>query len=822
MSTLAELLTAANERQRQGDPAGAEQLFRSALAADPNHALAWNALGSALGQQGRLDEAIECLQRAVTLQPALAEAHANLATAAIHQRNWDEARARWRRAVELQPDYVDAQVNLATLATRRQQWDEAIDHWRRVAELQPDNATALTQLATLAARQNQLEEAATCWRRLLQREPNSAEIHNNLGAALQGLGRLDEAGACWRRAVELNPQLAEAHNNLGAICEWEGRLEEAAVCYRRARTIKTEFFEAHGNLGAVLEKLGQWEEALACFWRAVELRSNSDTAWRNLGAALAKQDQLAEADISYQRALELAPDSAVTFNDWAGVLRRQERWEQAATLVRRALELDPHLAKAQMHLGSILELQGQLNEAETWLRRAVEEQPDLAEAYHNLGAMLVRQGRLDEGIAAFEKALAAKPDQPISSSAILFALQYQQGATLAKLASAHADFDARYAVPLRGTWRPHENQVDLDRPLRLGFVSADFGPHPVSYFLIRPLEHLDRRKFETWCYCDHARSNPMPRLRAAATQWRSSGRWSDQQLADQIRADRIDILFDLAGHTAHNRMLLFARKPAPIQITWIGYEGSTGLKAMDYLLADRHEIPESAEPYITERVLRMPDGCFCFDPPAEAPPVSPLPALSRGTVTFASFNNPAKLTTDVIALWAAVLDRVAGSRLVLKYRWLDTPEVGGRIAGMFAEHGVEPSRLEFLGRSSYAEMLRAYDRIDLALDPFPFNGGATTCDALWMGVPVITWPGETFASRHSLTHLSNVGLTETIARDREEYLDIAARLAADLPRLATIRAQLRPQMAASPLCNGRRFAENLMPLLRNVWRQWCE
>ncbi len=822
MPTTAEILSQAEACRRRGDLAAAERLYRQVLAAEPNQAAAWNSLGATLGPQGRLDEAFDCFERALRLQPDVAEGHANLAAVAYHQKNWDEAAVRWRRAVELKPDYVECFVNMATLANHRQEWDEAARCWQCVVELQAENVDAHTHLATLAVRQNRLEDAAVCYRRVLELRPGYAEVHNNLGAVLKQLGRLDEAAVCWRQAIELNPRLAEAHNNLGAVAELTDRLESAADSYRRAATIKPDFVEAHNNLGAVLEKLDQWDGAAASLRRAVELQPGFVQAWRNLGAVLSNQDRLSEADACYRRAVELEPDSAQNYNGWAVVLRMQERLDEAAACVRRALELQPEQAEVYMHLGAILELQSRPAEAEVALRRAVEAKPDLARAHHNLGALLVRQGRLEEGIACFEKALAAKPELPGPSSAILYTLQYQRGMTLAALASAHADFERRHAAPLRKEWRAHENGPDPERPLRLGFVSADFGPHPVSYFLVRPLEHLDRKNFEIWCYSDQIRGEGIPRLRAAASQWRVSKRWSDRQLADQIRADRIDILFDLAGHTAHNRQLMFARKPAPIQITWIGAEGTTGLKAIDYLLADRYEIPESSEPYLSECVLRMPDGCFCFDPPAEAPPVSPLPALSRSAVTFASFNNPAKLTTEVIALWSKVLARVAGSRLVLKYRWLDSPEVGGRIARMFAEHGIDHSRLDLLGFSSYKEMLRGYDRVDMALDPFPFNGGATTCDALWMGIPVITWPGETFASRHSLTHLSNVGLTETIAADPLEYVEIAARLAADLPHLAAIRARLRPQMAASPLCDGRRFANNLMPLLRNVWQEWCD
>ncbi len=291
---------------------------------------------------------------------------------------------------------------------------------------------------------------------------------------------------------------------------------------------------------------------------------------------------------------------------------------------------------------------------------------------------------------------------------------------------------------------------------------------------------------------------------------------SDQRLAEQIRADRIDILFDLAGHTAHNRLLVFARKPAPIQITWIGYEGTTGLTAMDYLLADRHVVPEGTEHYYRERVLRMPEGYLCYEPPDAAASVGPLPSLTKGYATFGSFNNPAKITAEVATVWAKILRRAPTARLILKYRGLGDPSVKRRYLDLFAAHGVEPHRLELLSWSSYADYLATYQQVDVALDPFPFSGSATTCEALWMGVPVITCPGETFASRHSLSHLSNVGLTEMIAHDLDEYVEAAVSVAGNLPRLATLRAGLRERTAASPLCDGKRFASNLLTMLQDV------
>jgi len=339
----------------------------------------------------------------------------------------------------------------------------------------------------------------------------------------------------------------------------------------------------------------------------------------------------------------------------------------------------------------------------------------------------------------------------------------------------------------------------------------------VGRFLVRVVENLARNRHETVCYSDRIVKDGLTlRLQTAATAWYDVYRMSDDKLAEQIRADEIDILFDLAGHTARNRLLVFARKPAPVQVTWIGYEGTTGLAAIDYLLADGLMIPPGSERHHRESVLRMPDGYLCYDPPELAPPVGSPPSAGNGFPTFGSFNNPAKVTPDVVATWSRILRGSPGARLLMKYRGLGDPMVRKRFLDLFAAHGVGPERLDMRPWSSYSEYLATYHEVDVMLDPFPFSGSATTCESLWMGVPVITCPSETFASRHTLRHLTSVGLTETIAANLDSYVDRAIGLATDASTLAVIRSGLRERMSSSPLCDGERFARQFVALLQGV------
>ena len=522
------------------------------------------------------------------------------------------------------------------------------------------------------------------------------------------------------------------------------------------------------------------------------------------------------------RSVALAPGSTDAHGALGAALLDQGLAADALCELERAIELAPHYALAHYNLGNALEMLARFSAAEAAYRRAIELAPEFPAAHNNLGKTLQLERRLDEAVACYRRAIDLDPADLKPMDNLLFAMHYQAGVGREELAAAHREYGRLHG----GRWSgpPVDAGIDRDpeRQLRLGFVSRDFSRHPVGQFSISVIEHLDQGACETVCYNDRPWADDITdRFRAAAGSWCDVPHLDHDALAARIRADRIDILFDLAGHTAGNRLPVFARRAAPIQITWLGYEGTTGVPAIDHILADHFTIPPEAESDCTEHVLRMPDGFACYAPPLGSPPVAPPPAAGGAAVTFGSFNNQAKITGQVVETWAEILRRVPTSRLLLKYRGMDDAGVAAPLAGEFAAHGIDPARIDFGGVTGYHENLRDYRRLDVALDTFPFSGGATTCDALWMGVPVVTCFGETFASRHGLSHLSNVGLTELIAADLDDYVAKAVALAEDRPRLAALRAALRARMAASPLCNGPRFASNLLAILRGVWQDWC-
>lgn len=636
-------------------------------------------------------------------------------------------------------------------------------------------------------------------------------------------GELPAAEQIYRQILEVDPNHAEALHLLGIVAYQDGRHEVAVECFGRALTVEPHNAVFHNSLGTAYLALGKPSEAAANSRRALEIKPDYAEAHYNLANALKRQGKLGEAVAHYRRALAVQPDYAEAHNNLGNTLADQGNPSDAVACYRRALEIKPDYAEAHNNLGISLADQGKLDEAIASYQRALQISPDDAETHNNLGHVHKRQGNLEGATACYQRALQIRPDSAEVHGNLLLVEHYRSGVTPARLADAHAEWDRRHAASLKGCRQPFGNTREPDRPLRLGFVSSDLRRHPVAYFFVRCLEALRSERCETVCYSGAARKDDLTeRIAAAAGTWRDVRGLPDEALAAQIRRDGIDVLFDLAGHTAGNRLLVFARKAAPVQVTWIGYAGTTGLPAIDYLFADRFHVPEGAEVHYPERVVRLPGIRFCYDPPDEAPPVGPLPALGAGHVTFGSFNNPAKITPEVVASWAEILRRVPNARLILKYRGLDDRGTSRRYLQMFADHKVAPAQIELRGWSAYAQMLAEYHEIDLALDPFPFCGAATSAEALWMGTPVVTCPLETFSSRQTLAILSSVGLTETVASDLSHYVDLAVGLARDLPHLANLRATLRNRLAISPLCDGPRFAAAFMEAVRGVWQEWCE
>jgi protein O-GlcNAc transferase len=684
------------------------------------------------------------------------------------------------------------------------------------------NLPQLLQSAIAAHQSGQLHQAEALYRQVLQADAKNFNALHLLGLIATENGQLDAAVDLIGRAVAVKPNAAPAQHNLGIALQALGRLQDAAGSFQRAAKLQPDFIEAQMHLGGVLVELGRLEEAATSFRRAVAIAPNLAGAYNNLGIVCRTLGRLDEAVASFQRACALQPDYAEALNNLGNALDEQGRSQEAVDCYRRALLLQPEYAEALNNLGATLKGQGKLVEAVAAFQRALAIRPDYVSAHVNLGGAFNEMGRLDEASACFRRAMEIKPDHAAAHSSWLFLRNYVAGYDLAALYADHLEWARRHAEALTALAAPHDNDADPARRLRIGYVSGDLCSHSVANFIEPVLARHDRRRFEVTCYSNSPRVDEVTRrLQGYADHWRRIVGMSDAAAEAMIRADRIDILVDLSGHTADNRLPLFARKPAPLQATWIGYPNTTGMSAMDYRISDANlDPPGMTERYHTEALVRLPASA-CFQPAAESPEVNDVPALTAGHVTFACFNNFTKVTDEAIGCWAQVLEAVPGSRLMLLIGDAGNAAARERVEQTFARHGVKPERLQLIGKRPLAEYLALHHGVDIALDPFPYNGGTTSVHSLWMGVPIITLAGQSPVSRVGVTILANVGLQELIAQSVAEYVAIARDLARDTERLCRIRAELRGRLQASPLIDAERLTRALEDAYRNMWQTWC-
>lgn len=633
--------------------------------------------------------------------------------------------------------------------------------------------------------EGRLSDAEGLYRQALAAEPDFAEALQMLGVLLHQAGRNDEAVEVFRRMAGLCPDDADAHNNLGVALAAQWKLSEAAEAYRRAIELRPDYAEAHNNLGSVLRDLGRVEDAVPCYGHALSLRPDYFEAQQNLGLAFQDLGRLADAIAAFQQAVRLRPDDV----------------------------------KLLYNLGIAYNDAGDIDRALLCHRRALSIQPDSFDSLFGLGRALKDAGLIDQAIAAYRAALAIKPDARAGSS-LLFTLHYQADVEPVRLLAEHRKWNDAYARPLASAIRPHDNDPAPDRRLRIGYVSSDLSDHPVGRCLLPVLRNRDRDQFEVYCYAGVPKPDDVTaRIRQESDGWCEALALSDEQLAQRVRDDRIDVLVDLSVHTGGHRLLVFARKPAPVQITWLGQPGTTGLDAIDYRISDRYlDPPGENDANYTEKTVRLPDTFWCYAPLEADVAPSALPALANGFVTFGCLNNFWKLNDPMIDLWSRMMTQAPGSKLLLRAP-SGTPRQ--RLLETFGARGIDAGRIEFAGRASRQDYWRLYHRIDLYLDTAPYGGHTTAMDSTWMGVPVVSLVGQLPVGRAGLTIASNLNLPELAAAHPAQYAGVAIELAQDLPRLAELRHNLRGRLQNSPLMDAPRFTRNLESAFRGMWHAWC-
>ena len=729
-----------------------------------------------------------------------------------------EASDLFRQILQIDPKQPDALHYLGVYAHETGRLEEAVQLIVQSLQVFPNNAGALNSLAGVLKDQRRFPEALEFYQAAVGMSPNESYLHSNLGLIYIELKQLEAAIACFEMAIKLDSKSCPAHSNLGRAYQNLGDWNKALECYFRALSLKADEPIVLSNIGSILNEQGRYADALSYHEAALRISPNSDVAHSNLGAALQALGRVPEGIASCWRALQINPKSYNALNNLGNAYRRQGDFGQAIACLKKAVELEPANYLAYNNLGTTYSEEGLLEESLGYFRKALELEPTLMHVHRNLGATLYLAGETEESVGCLRKALELKPDCAEAFSDLLFALNHLRQDTPAALFAEHVRFGKQFEAPFVSEKRQFLNFPDPDRRLRVGFVSGDLREHPVANFIEPVFSNIDKSQFEIYCYENHPVNDAVSeRLKTKVEFWANVDRMSDEELASRIREDGIDILVDLSGHTTLNRLLVFARKPAPVQVTMIGYMQTTGLSAMDYRITDESLDPTgSSEHLSTEKLIRLPAGASRFVPPENCPPVNELPALKNGYVTFASFNKTSKITPEAVECWARLLKATPGSKLLV---------MGGSsqavVTGLGA-HGIGPERLELLKIMPMKGYLEVHHRVDFYLDTFPYNGGTTSLIATWMGLPFVTIEGCSTISRVGACILRGVGLDELIATTSDEYVEKAVAAVQDLPRLAEWRSVLRERRMAGIGGDTTEFTKQLEGAFRGIWREWCE
>ena len=809
-ATLEALITLYNNR----DYPEAENQARLLLAKYSQTGLLWKLLGASLQLQGK--DALSTFQQAAQLQPDDAEVHNTLGNLFKDRGQLTDAVHHYRQALTLKPDYADAHNNLGIALKDLGQLNEAVHSYRQALQYQPDFTLACYNLGNALKALGQLDEAARSYRQAIALKPDFAEAYTNLGTALKELGQYDAALTSYQRVVELNPGFAEAHNNLGVALKDLGQLDAALVSYRRAVELKPTYAEAHNNLGTVLQMLGQPDAALGSFRRAVEIEPDFVEAHSNLGNALFNAGRLGEAESQARVLVERYPDCGFVWKLLGVTLHRLGK--DALPALKKAVKLLPNDAEAYYNLGVTQKSLGQLESAVTSYRRALELKPDIADAYNNLGIILQDLGQFDSAEANYRQALEVKPGYLEAYNNLLLTFNYTTNHT-PLYCFEHACQYGRIVAEKVGTCFSAWQSVARPERLRVGLISGDLYNHVVGHFLEGLLAHINSARVELIAYPTHHKEDDLTkRIRPYFSAWKPLIGKSDEAAAHLIHADGVHILLDISGHTAFNRLPVFAWKPAPVQASWLGYFATTGVAEMDYLLADEVGVPEAQRQQFTESIWYLPNTRLCFTVPKSNLPVAPLPALLNCRITFGCFQNLAKVSDGVLVAWGEIFATLPDTRLRMQCKQFADPTVAAQFVERLQRHGIDPTRVIMHGAVSREAYLNAYAEVDFILDTFPFPGGTTTCEALWMGVPTLTLAGDTLLARQGASLLTAAGLRDWIATSLADYVDKAVALAGDLPKLVALRAGLREQVSTSPLYDAKRFARNFEAALWGMWQ----
>jgi predicted O-linked N-acetylglucosamine transferase (SPINDLY family) len=663
------------------------------------------------------------------------------------------------------------------------------------------------------------EQAEAIYRKIMDASPHHPDALHMLGALVHERGRPGEAIELIRRAIDLRPQHAGYRHTLGVVLAAAGDMDGAISSYQAALGLRPGDASILHELARVLQRHGKLQEAIGNYNRAIAANPDSPELLNDRGAAHQALGDIDQAIADFRASLRLRPSFAAAHNNLGNALLESGRMDEAIDSLAQAIAHDDKLADAQYNMGNALREKDDLDRAIEAYRRALSLRPGWSDALNNLGTALKESGQLDEAIECYRQG-AVEGGSKIFGN-LLYAIHFHPDYDAARIRREHAAWNEIYARPLAPAGIVHGNDPSPDRKLRIGYVSPDFRHHSQSFFILPLLSHHDHANFEIYCYSDVARPDDLTnRVRQCADVWHETARLSDAEVAKLVGKDGIDILVDLTLHMSRNRMLTFARKPAPVQVTWLGYPSTTGLMTMDYRLSDPYlDPPGAGDELYSEGTIRLPQTFWCYDPLESGPDSRPLPAKENGYITFGSLNAFYKVTAPTIDAWARVMSSVSDSRLILL---APRRSARRRFVEAMQNRGISPDRIEFRDRMQRSEYLATFRQIDICLDPIPCPGHTTTFDSLWMGVPVVTMAGATAISRGGASILTNLELQELVAKSADQYVDVTRELVGNIAKLSDLRSTLRDRMRGSRLMDANRFAGNIQEVYRVIWRRWCK
>ncbi|MEQ1824403.1 MAG: tetratricopeptide repeat protein [Pirellula sp.] len=710
----------------------------------------------------------------------------------------------------------------------RDDWRGAEAIYQEILKRESKNLEAWFRLGSVSLKLGNHPLAVESFQRCIEIDPSIVELWSNLGYAFASAGSLDSAARALQRAVQMRPDRADLRRDFGYVLRDLRQFELAGDVLRSSLSIDSQNVDVRFCLADVLKEKGNLVAAINELQEILNQVPTHLPALMMVSHLHCRTSRFPEAIAGFQRAIQLAPTNDRAHFGLGNAYYHSGRFDDAIVCFRRSLELNPECADAYSNLGivlcfhgSLVEGHGKLDEAITCFQQAIRINPRLAEAHNGLANALKSQGEIDEAISCYRRALEIAPDWSGVHSNLVYMLTFSDQYDAKQIYDENRIWNMRFGEPLRIRIEPHSNFPTKNRRLKIGYVSPDFRANCLALFTTPVLSSHDHENFEVYCYSDVVHPDHITHnLRSHADHWRDVVGNSLDEIARIIRNDGIDILVDTTMHMNRSKLGVFAMKPAPVQMCWLAYPGTTGLTTIDYRITDPHlDPPGLFDQYYSEESVRLPDTFWCYDPLTSGPHVNGLPAKTNGYITFGCLNNFCKVNVPVLKLWARVLHAVEASRLVIL---ANEGAHRDRTLRRLEAEGITRDRVDFVCHQPREKYLECYHRIDICLDTFPYNGHTTSLDSFWMGVPVVTLVGNTVVGRAGLSQLMNLDLPELIAKTPDDYMRIASELAEDLPRLERLRASLRTTMESSPLMDAKRFTQGMEDIYRRVWERWCD